>query len=57
MKGVWAWCYLDYGEVISKVFPTEIEALREVNSAGYGHVRFLEWGKDLYDMQQKENEQ
>ena len=51
--GVWAVCHLDYGDVIEKVYNTEIEALREINARGYGHVRFLAWGKDLHDMDQE----
>lgn len=49
--GVWAVCQRDYGDHIEKVYETEIQALREVNLRGYGHVRFVEWGKDLNEME------
>jgi len=45
--GVWAVCDRDYGETITLVYPTEIEALREVNARGYGRVVFVPWGTEL----------
>lgn len=34
----------DYGESITAVYPSEVEALRALNGRGYGRVQFVPWG-------------
>lgn len=43
-KGVWAHIARDHSEYIECVYATEIEALREAVSKGYGRVAFVEFG-------------
>jgi len=49
--GVWAVCDLDYGESITAVYATELDALRAINGRGYGRVRFVPWGKSLMQLE------
>lgn len=53
-EGVWAIVDRDMGETITKVYPTEIAALRELNGRGYGRVRFVPFGQDLHDLDTEE---
>lgn len=48
--GVWAVVDFDYGESITEVHPTEVDALRVLNGRGYGRVVFVPWGKTLGDI-------
>lgn len=45
--GVWAVIDRDYGESITAVYPTELEALRVINERGYGRVGFVSFGQTL----------
>lgn len=45
--GVWAILDHDYGESITAVYPTELEALRVINERGYGRVQAIGWGRDV----------
>lgn len=45
--GVWAVIDSDYGENITAVYPSELDALRVLNGRGYGRVAFIEWGNDV----------
>lgn len=44
-----AWCVVDrdYGETITAVYLTELEALRAINDRGFGRVAFVKWGETL----------
>jgi len=53
-EGVWALCDRDFGETITAVYSTEVEALRAINGRGYGRVVFLPFGKTLNDMDNEE---
>mgnify|MGYP003611601834 CR=1 FL=1 len=48
--GVWAVIDLDYGESITSVYPTELDALRVLSGRGYGRVAFVPWGASLADL-------
>jgi len=48
--GVWAVVDTDYGESITAVYETELDALRSLNGRGYGRVRFVPFGKSLVDL-------
>lgn len=49
-NGVWAVVDLYYGEIITEVHPTEVDALRVLNGRGHGRVVFVPWGKTLGDI-------
>ena len=49
-EGVWAVTQRDYYETIERVFPEEIDALRHINQAGYGTVRFIPWDKSIPEL-------
>lgn len=53
-EGVWAIVDIDHGESITKVYATEIDALREINGRGYGRVVYVPFGKDLRDIDTEE---
>ena len=40
----------DYGESITAVYPTEVDALRALNGRGFGRVVALPWGLQLSDL-------
>ena len=48
-EGVWALVDFDHNETITSVFQSELEALRAINGRGYGEVKFVQWGRSLYD--------
>lgn len=45
--GVWVIIDSDYGENITSVYATELDALRVLNGRGYGRVAFLEYGNNV----------
>jgi len=47
--GVWAIVDTDYGDSITSVHETELDALRVLNGRGYGRVLFIEFGSTLAD--------
>lgn len=49
-EGVWALIDSDYGESITSVYSTELDALRELNGRGYGRVAFVPFGATLADL-------
>lgn len=55
-EGVWAIIDYNYDDYIDRVYPSEIEALRESNRQGYGKVKFLPWGMNLAEANKTENE-
>lgn len=46
-EGVWALIDRDMGESITSVYPSELDALRQLNGRGYGRVEFLQWGHEV----------
>lgn len=46
-EGVWALVDRDHCDTITAVYPSELDALRVLNSRGYGRVAPLEWGESL----------
>lgn len=50
---IWALVDRDYGENITAVYPTELDALRVVNGRGYGRVVELNWGETLIEKEER----
>lgn len=49
VRGCWVAYAYDWNPYLIAAYPTEIEALREINGLGYGSVMFLPWGMSLVD--------